>query len=74
MRAKWYKLLSAYETRAIHALLDVLLLVERGDRSPDVLAKLRANRNIVVRRIKDIQEEADDLVARATRSLERSSK
>lgn len=72
-KAKWYKSLSAYDTRAVHDLLDVLQSVERGDRSPDVLAKLRANRNIFMLRITDIQEEADDLVARATRRLEGSS-
>jgi len=63
-----------YYVKDVRRLLDDILLVEGGERSPDVLGTLQVNRDVVVRRLKDIQEEADDLVARATRSLERSSK
>ena len=58
-----------YYVKDVRRLLDDILLVEGGERSPDVLGTLQVNRDVVVRRLKDMQEEADALVARATKCL-----
>lgn len=58
-----------YYVKDLKRLLEDIQLVEGGERSPDVLGTLRVNRDVVIRRMEGMREEADSLVARATKCL-----